>query len=150
MLKSKIHRATVTQADLHYVGSVTVDEDLMEAADLLPGEQVAIVDVTNGARLETYVITGPRGSGVIGINGAAARLVHPGDLVILLAYGQMDDAEARTRQPQVVFVDADNRITGTGHDPAEALPGLWRGDQVHAWQGAPTVGSHDDDPTLVW
>ncbi len=95
MLKSKIHRATVTQADLHYVGSVTVDEDLMEAADLLPGEQVAIVDVTNGARLETYVITGPRGSGVIGINGAAARLVHPGDLVILIAYGQMDDAEAR-------------------------------------------------------
>ena len=150
MLKSKIHRATVTQADLHYVGSVTVDEDLMEAADLLPGEQVAIVDVTNGARLETYVITGPRGSGVIGINGAAARLVHPGDLVILLAYGQMDDAEARTRQPQVVFVDADNRITGTGHDPAEALPGLVRGDRVHAWQGAPTVGSHDDDPTLVW
>ena len=150
MLKSKIHRATVTQADLHYVGSVTVDEDLMEAADLLAGEQVAIVDVTNGARLETYVITGPRGSGVIGINGAAARLVHPGDLVILLAYGQMDDAEARTRQPRVVFVDADNRITGTGHDPAEALPGLSRGDRVHAWQGAPTVGSHDDDPTLVW
>ena len=78
MLKSKIHRATVTQADLHYVGSVTADEDLMEAADLLEGEQVAIVDVTNGARLETYVITGPRGSGIIGINGAAARLVHPG------------------------------------------------------------------------
>ena len=75
MLKSKIHRATVTQADLHYVGSVTVDEDLMEAADLLEGEQVAIVDVTNGARLETYVITGPRGSGIIGINGAAARLL---------------------------------------------------------------------------
>src|SRR5882757_9118240 len=118
MLKSKIHRATVTQADLHYVGSVTVDEALMEAADLLPGEQVAIVDVTNGARLETYVITGPRGSGIIGINGAAARLVHPGDLVILIAYGTMDDAEARTRQPRVVFVDQDNRVTGTGHDPA--------------------------------
>ena len=123
MLKSKIHRATVTQADLHYVGSVTVDEDLMEAADLLPGEQVAIVDITNGARLETYVITGPRGSGVIGINGAAARLVHPGDLVILIAYGIMDDAEARTFEPRVVFVDADNRISGTGSDPAEALPG---------------------------
>ena len=145
MLKSKIHRATVTQADLHYVGSVTVDEDLMEAADLLPGEQVAIVDVTNGARLETYVITGPRGSGVIGINGAAARLVHPGDLVILIAYGQMEDAEARRFEPRVVFVDADNRITGTGHDPAEALPGLLRGDQVHR-----AAGSLDDDPTLVW
>jgi aspartate 1-decarboxylase len=130
MLKSKIHRATVTQADLHYVGSVTVDEDLMEAADLLPGEQVAIVDITNGARLETYVITGPRGSGVIGINGAAARLVHPGDLVILIAYGVMESAEARTFVPRVVFVDADNRITGTGSDPAEALPGLVRGDTV--------------------
>ena len=91
MLKSKIHRATVTQADLHYVGSVTVDEDLLDAADLLPGEQVAIVDVTNGARLETYVIPGERGSGVIGINGAAAHLVHPGDLVILITYGQMDE-----------------------------------------------------------
>ena len=99
MLKSKIHRATVTQADLHYVGSVTVDLDLLEAADLLPGEQVAIVDVTNGARLETYVIPGERGSGVLGINGAAAHLVHPGDLVILISYGQMDDAEARATSP---------------------------------------------------
>src|SRR6516225_11464791 len=96
MLKSKIHRATVTQADLHYVGSVTIDRDLMEAADLLPGEQVQIVDIDNGARLETYVIEGPPGSGVIGINGAAARLVHPGDLVILISYMQVDDAEART------------------------------------------------------
>ncbi len=130
MLKSKIHRATVTQADLHYVGSVTVDEDLMEAADLLPGEQVAVVDITNGARLETYVITGPRGSGIIGINGAAARLVHPGDLVILIAYGIMETAEARTFQPRVVFVDADNRISGTGHDPAEAMAGLTRGDTL--------------------
>lgn len=128
MLKSKIHRATVTQADLHYVGSVTVDSDLMQAADLLAGEQVAIVDVTNGARLETYVIAGPAGSGVIGINGAAARLVHPGDLVILIAYGQMDEAEARGRQPRVVFLDQDNRIVGQGDDPAEALPGLTRGD----------------------
>ena len=130
MLTSKIHRATITQADLHYVGSVTVDGDLMDAADLLPGERVAIVDVTNGARLETYVIAGPRGSGILGINGAAARLVHPGDLVILIAYGQLDDAEARTRRPRIVFVDQDNRITGTGHDPAEALPGLIRGDRV--------------------
>jgi aspartate 1-decarboxylase len=132
MLKSKIHRATVTQADLHYVGSVTVDEDLMDAADLLPGEQVAIVDVTNGARLETYVIAGPRGSGVIGINGAAARLVHEGDLVILISYCTVTDAEARVLRPKVVFVDAGNRVVGTGADPAEVLPdlGLLRGDVV--------------------
>ena len=132
MMKSKIHRATVTQADLHYVGSVTVDEDLLEAADLLPGELVHIVDIDNGARLETYTIAGERGSGVIGINGAAARLVHPGDLVILIAYGQMDDAEASEFEPRVVFVDGDNRVVGTGHDPAEALPGtgLVRGDAL--------------------
>ena len=154
MLKSKIHRATVTQADLHYVGSVTVDEDLMEAADLLPGEQVAIVDVTNGARLETYVIAGERGSGVIGINGAAARLVHPGDVVILIAYGEMDDAEARRYVPRIVFVDADNRVLATGHDPAEALPGtgLLRGDLTYPMANPLGVrsGSYDDDPTLVW
>ncbi|GAA4605767.1 aspartate 1-decarboxylase [Actinoallomurus liliacearum] len=132
MFKSKIHRATVTQADLHYVGSVTIDEDLMEAADLLPGEQVQIVDITNGARLETYVITGPRGSGVIGINGAAAHLVHPGDLVILISYGTMTDAEARTFQPRVVHVDRDNRIVDLGTDPAEPVPGTAtvRGDAV--------------------
>ncbi|ACU34295.1 aspartate 1-decarboxylase [Actinosynnema pretiosum subsp. pretiosum] len=123
MLKSKIHRATVTQADLHYVGSVTVDEDLMDAADLLAGEQVAIVDVTNGARLETYVIPGERGSGVIGINGAAAHLVHPGDLVILIAYGSMDDAEARAYRPRVVFVDADNKVVELGSDAARAPEG---------------------------
>ncbi len=129
MMKSKIHRA-VTQADLHYVGSVTVDEDLLDAADLLAGELVHIVDVTNGARLETYTIAGERGSGVIGINGAAARLVHPGDVVILIGYGQLDTAEARELRPSVVFVDADNRILATGSDPAEAFPGsgLVRGD----------------------
>ena len=99
MFKSKIHRATVTQADLHYVGSVTVDAELMEAADLLPGELVHIVDIDNGNRLETYVIEGERGSGVIGINGAAAHLVHPGDLVILISYAQVDDAEARALSP---------------------------------------------------
>jgi aspartate 1-decarboxylase len=135
MLKSKIHRATVTQADLHYVGSVTVDEDLMDAADLLAGEQVAIVDVTNGARLETYVIAGPRGCGVIGINGAAAHLVHPGDLVILISYAQLDDAAARTYRPRIVHVDADNRVIELGQDPAGAAPGMvgspMRGDLVH-------------------
>jgi aspartate 1-decarboxylase len=132
MMKSKIHRATVTQADLHYVGSVTVDEDLLEAADLLPGELVHVVDVTNGARLETYTIAGERGSGVLGINGAAAHLVHPGDVVILIAYGQMDTTEARGLRPNVVFVDAENRIVRTGTDPAEAVPGsgLVRGDVV--------------------
>lgn len=132
MMTSKIHRATVTQADLHYVGSVTIDEDLLDAANLLAGEMVHIVDIDNGERLVTYTIAGERGSGVIGINGAAARLVHPGDLVILIAYGQMEDAEAREFKPSVVFVDAGNRIIGTGHDPAEALPGtgLIRGDVV--------------------
>ena len=132
MMTSKIHRATVTQADLHYVGSVTVDQDLLDAADLLAGELVHIVDITNGARLETYTIAGERGSGVIGINGAAAHLVHPGDLVILIAYGQMETAEAKAFRPSVVFVDQDNRITGTGSDPAEAPEGsgLVRGDQL--------------------
>ena len=124
MLKSKIHRATVTQADLHYVGSVTVDTDLLDAADLLPGERVAIVDITNGARLETYVIPGARGSGVIGINGAAAHLVHPGDLVILIAYGQFEDAEARSYEPRIVHVDAANRIIELGADPAGVAPGM--------------------------
>ena len=134
MLKSKIHRATVTQADLHYVGSLTIDEDLMEAPDLLPGEQVAIVDIDNGARLETYVISGPRGSGVIGINGAAARLVHEGDLVIIISYMTVTDADARALKPRVVFVDRENRVVGTGGDPAEALPGTAtvRGDQPAA------------------
>jgi aspartate 1-decarboxylase len=132
MMKSKIHRATVTQADLHYVGSVTVDEDLLDAADLLPGELVHIVDVTNGARLETYTIAGERGSGVIGINGAAARLVQPGDIVILIGYAQMDTEEARAFKPSVVFVDADNKVVATGDDPAEAIPGsgLVRGDTL--------------------
>jgi len=130
MMKSKIHRATVTQADLHYVGSVTVDEDLLDAADLLPGELVHIVDVTNGARLETYTIAGERGSGVLGINGAAARLVHPGDVVILIAYGQLETAEAKELRPRVVFVDADNKILATGYDPAETFGDqrLTRGD----------------------
>ena len=134
MMKSKIHRATVTQADLHYVGSVTVDEDLLDAADLLPGELVHILDINNGARLETYTIAGDRGSGVIGINGAAARLVQPGDLVIVIAYAQMESAEAQAFQPRVVFVSADNRVVGTGSDPAEALPGsgLVGGDTVTA------------------
>ncbi|MEU5404280.1 aspartate 1-decarboxylase [Streptomyces sp. NPDC005963] len=123
MFKSKIHRATVTQADLHYVGSVTIDAELMAAADLLPGELVHIVDITNGARLETYVIEGEPGSGVIGINGAAAHLVQPGDLVILISYAQVDDAEARSLLPRVVHVDADNRIVELGTDASAPVPG---------------------------
>jgi aspartate 1-decarboxylase len=123
LFKSKIHRATVTQADLHYVGSVTVDADLLDAADLLPGELVHIVDITNGARLETYTIAGERGSGVIGINGAAAHLVHPGDLVILISYAQVDDAEARSMTPRVVHVDESNRIVALGSDASEPVPG---------------------------
>lgn len=123
MLKSKIHRATVTHADLHYVGSVTVDLDLLEAADILPGELVSIVDITNGARLETYTIAGERGSGVIGINGAAAHLVHRGDLVILITYAQLTTEEARAFVPTVVHVDAGNRILELGSDPAAAISG---------------------------
>lgn len=140
MLKSKVHRATVTQADLHYVGSVTIDRDLMDAADLLPGEQVAIVDINNGSRLETYVLEGPRGSGMIGINGAAARLVHTGDLVIIISYMTVTDAEARASTPRVVFVDAENRISGVSGDPADALPGdidSLRGDAVYAERPSP-------------
>jgi aspartate 1-decarboxylase len=134
MMKSKIHRATVTQADLDYVGSVTIDADLLEAADLLEGEQVAIVNNTNGARIETYVIPGPRGSGVIGINGAAAHLIHPGDVVIIMSYAMMDEAQARELKPLVVHVDESNRIVKLGNDPAEPVPGSSqkRGDFVEA------------------
>jgi aspartate 1-decarboxylase len=121
MFASKIHRATVTHANLHYVGSVTVDLDLLDAADILPGELVSIVDVTNGARLETYTIAGERGSGVIGINGAAAHLVAVGDLVILIAYAQLTTEEARSFVPRVVHVDTRNRIVELGSDPAEAV-----------------------------
>lgn len=118
MLKSKIHGATVTQANLHYVGSVTVDLNLLDAADILPGELVAILDVTNGARLETYVIAGERGSGVLGINGAAAHLVHAGDTVVLLTYAEMTTEEAKTYRPAVVHVNDGNFITQVTTDPA--------------------------------
>jgi aspartate 1-decarboxylase len=123
MLKSKIHRATVTHADLHYVGSLTVDRDLLDAADLLPGEQVAVVDVTNGARLETYLIEGERGSKVIGINGAAAHLIDVGDVVIIISYAQVDDRELAHWTPSIVHVDADNRVIHLGSDPAAATEG---------------------------
>ena len=111
LCRSKIHRATLTGADLHYEGSLTVDRDLMDAADLLAFEKVQVVNVNNGARLETYVIEGARGSGTVQLNGAAARLGMPGDLVIVIAYGEYEDAElAGGFSPRVVFVDARNRI----------------------------------------
>ena len=113
LMKSKLHRATITGANLHYVGSVTLDEDLMEAADLLPNEKVQIVDIDNGARLETYVIPGPRGSGDVCLNGAAARLVQPGDRVIVISYAVFNDAEARAHVPTVVVCDERNRPTAT-------------------------------------
>jgi aspartate 1-decarboxylase len=110
MLKSKIHRATVTEANVEYEGSVSIDVDLLEAADILPWERVEIWDCTNGARLATYAIEGERGSGEICINGAAAHLVKPGDTVIIASFVQLDDAEARALRPRRVFVDARNRI----------------------------------------
>jgi aspartate 1-decarboxylase len=112
LLKSKIHRATVTDANLHYEGSVTIDQDLLEQTNIVPYEQVHIYDVNNGHRLVTYAIVGPRGSGEICINGAAAHLVHPGDLIIICAYAQLTEAECRTHVPQVVHVDAQNRPAG--------------------------------------
>lgn len=123
MLKSKIHRATVTQADLHYVGSCTIDADLMEAADILEGEQIDIVDINNGNRLTTYAITGERGTGVIGINGAAARLINPGDLVIIIAYAQYSNEELQDYRSRVIFVDEHNRQLESGADPAHAPEG---------------------------
>ena len=123
MLGGKVHRATVTQADLHYVGSITIDQELMRAADIVEGERVDVVDVTNGARLTTYAITGSAGSGVIGINGAAAHLVHPGDLVIIMSFRAVDEREVAGHRPRVVHVDDGNRIVALGSDPAEPVPG---------------------------
>ncbi len=110
MLGGKIHRATVTEADLDYEGSITVDRGLLEAAGILEGEAVEVWDVTNGARLTTYTLAGPRGSGIVCVNGAAAHHVHAGDLVIIASFVVLDDADARSWQPRAVFVDGDNRI----------------------------------------
>ena len=123
MCKGKIHRATVTQANLNYVGSITIDEDLLEAADIYPYEKVQVVNVTNGSRLETYTIAGARGSGVICLNGAAARRAAEGDIVIIISYGQYNEEEIRSLEPRIVFVDADNRITEKNRVPlVEMLP----------------------------
>lgn len=123
MLGGKVHRATVTQADLHYVGSITIDQNLMRAADILEGEQVDVVDITNGARLTTYAITGEAGSGVIGINGAAAHLINPGDLVIIMSFRTVEERSVGGHAPRVVHVDEDNRIVALGSDPSEPVPG---------------------------
>ena len=121
MLKSKIHRGTVTGSDLHYVGSITVDADLLDAADILEHELVHVLDVDNGARFETYTIAGARGSGEIKINGAAARLVHTGDTVIVVSYADYEKEELETYEPVVVHVDADNRIITVDDAVAELL-----------------------------
>lgn len=126
MLKSKIHRATITDANLHYVGSVTVDKDLLDAADILPHELVHIVDINNGARFETYAIEGPRGSGVVCLNGAAARLVQPDDLVIIISYAEYAQEDLADHEPIVVHVDQDNRQINDIVSTPEAVPASWQ------------------------
>jgi aspartate 1-decarboxylase len=123
MFASKIHRARVTHSDLHYVGSLTVDLDLLDAAGMLPGQQVSVVDVDNGERFETYLIAGERGTGVIGVNGAAAHKAHIGDTVILITYASMTRAEAIDFSPVVVHVDRDNHIVEIGDNPAAPTEG---------------------------
>lgn len=124
MLYAKLHRVTVNQADMNYVGSVTIDRTLLEASGMLPGERVDVVDVTNGSRLTTYVIEGEAGSGQICINGAAAHLIAPGDIAIIICYAQMDEMEAQTFVPRVVFVDHDNKIIEISGDPGSVPGGL--------------------------
>ena len=123
MLKSKIHRATVTEADLNYVGSITIDEDLMDAANLVTNETVWVVNCNNGARLETYVISGERGKGEIKLNGAAARLVQPGDIVIIICYAFMTEEEVKSYKPDVVFVDNENKMIKHGDDSSVWVDG---------------------------
>jgi aspartate 1-decarboxylase len=123
LLGGKIHRATVTQADLHYVGSITIDKTLMDAADLIEGEQVQVVDIDNGARLVTYVIEGPADTGIIGINGAAARIVSPGDLVIIMSFKSVDESELSAWAPRVVHVNGRNQIVEIDDDPSAPVPG---------------------------
>jgi aspartate 1-decarboxylase len=121
MLKSKIHRATVTGSDLHYVGSITVDADLLDAADVLEHELVHVLDVDNGARFETYTMAGARGSGEVTVNGAAARLVHAGDTLIVVSYAGYDEGELASHRPKVVHLDTDNRIVAVDAPVAELL-----------------------------
>lgn len=122
MLKSKIHRARVTEANLEYQGSITIDQELLEAADILPYEQVQVLDINNGSRLETYALPGERGSGMICINGAAARLVSKGDMVIILTYSAVSEGEAHSLKPRLVYVDAQNRIVNAREEALWAMP----------------------------
>ncbi len=125
MCKGKIHRATVTQANLNYIGSITIDQNLLEASNIYPYEKVQVVNINNGSRLETYAIAGARGSGVICLNGAAARLTAEGDIVIIISYGQYNEEEIRALVPQVVFVDENNQLTEKKDVPLiEMLPEL--------------------------
>ncbi|HWS85249.1 MAG TPA: aspartate 1-decarboxylase [Ktedonobacteraceae bacterium] len=125
MCKGKIHRATVTQANLNYIGSITIDQDLLEGANIYPYEKVQVVNLSNGSRLETYTISGARGSGVICLNGAAARLTAEGDKVIIISYAQYTEEEIRSLTPEIVFVDDNNKITEVKHVPLiEMLPEL--------------------------
>ncbi|MDO5049308.1 MAG: aspartate 1-decarboxylase [Actinomycetaceae bacterium] len=124
MMRGKIHRATVTGADLNYVGSVTIDLDLLDAADILEGERVDIVDVTNGARLSTYTIAGERGSGVVQLNGAAAHLLKPGDIVIIMSYAQVPESRVRDFESRVILVDQHNRVLHEGSDPGAVPAGM--------------------------
>ena len=136
MLKSKIHRAVVTDANLHYVGSVTIDPDLLDAADILEHEQVAIVDIDNGARFETYAIAGVRGSGDMCLNGAAARLVQPGDRIIVISYAEYDAAELASYEPRIVHVDTGNRQIDAV--TAELLASGERGPAPHRYVEEPS------------
>lgn len=133
LLKSKIHRATVTQANLNYIGSLTLDPELMEAANIVIHEKVDVVVLNNGARWTTYVLPGPRGSRIVGINGPTTRLALPGDLIIIMAYDSVPEEKIHSHEPSVVFVNRDNQIISLGNDPGEAIPGTdtVRGDQVH-------------------
>ncbi|RMG38663.1 MAG: aspartate 1-decarboxylase [Planctomycetota bacterium] len=132
LLKSKIHRGRVTEANLHYEGSVTIDAALMEAADIAPYEQVQIYDITRGSRLTTYAIPGPNGSGEICINGAAAHLVQPGDLVIICSYAEYEAAELKHHQPRIVHVDARNRVAERPEQPPATAPRTARPPEMHA------------------
>ena len=134
MLKSKIHRATVTDCDLHYAGSITLDAELMSSADLLPGELVHVLDIDNGDRFETYVIEGTPGSGEVRLNGAAARLVHRGDRVIIVSYGVYDEDELESHEPRVVHVDERNEIVRVDADPASS----WSWADEHRTRDAPS------------
>jgi aspartate 1-decarboxylase len=133
MCKGKIHRATVTQANLNYVGSITIDQDLLDAANIYPYEKVQVVNINNGSRLETYTIAGARGSGVICLNGAAARLTSEGDLVIIISYAQYTEAEIRSLTPQLAFVDENNRLVEKKDVPlSEMLPDALIEDQIES------------------